>query len=320
MKSLLFRCILFLTLLAFSQTSPAWDALGHMIVAQIAYDQLSAEAKRKFDTAAAEFSKEKAGDRSVADAAYCPATSGCWMDDIRSLPDKYSQFSPWHYVDLPFNADGSPVPTEGPNVITGIDTCEGILSGRKEEAGIGKNQALFMLVHLVADIHQPLHATGHDDAGGNRVMVPNVICPNAEAMFGRCRNLHFFWDASYRYSFSNKAAVPLYEQPVYDKQKPVEGHNESLDVIRREAQALEKKYPPALLTTERGLANATEWAKESHKIGFAFAYGEMPSAVNGSVATLNEGYVNKAREIGQERLALAGYRLGSLLEEYFKQE
>ncbi|MEI8293768.1 MAG: S1/P1 nuclease, partial [bacterium] len=102
--------ILLATILAFSQTSQAWDALGHMIVAQIAYDQLSPEAKPKFDTAAAEFSKEKAGDRSVADAAYCPASSGCWMDDIRSLPDKYSQLSPWHYVELPFNEDGTPQP------------------------------------------------------------------------------------------------------------------------------------------------------------------------------------------------------------------
>jgi len=53
MRSRLFLPIL-LAVFAFSQASQAWDALGHMIVAQIAYDQLSPEAKRKFD-AAAEF-------------------------------------------------------------------------------------------------------------------------------------------------------------------------------------------------------------------------------------------------------------------------
>jgi hypothetical protein len=319
MKTRLSLKILLVTLFAFSQTSQAWDALGHMIVAQIAYDQLSPEAKQKFDEAAAEFSKEKAGDRAVADAAYCPASSGCWMDDIRSLPDKYSHFAPWHYVELPFNDDGTPQPTEGPNVISGIEDCEGILAGRKMDAQMSKNQALFMLVHLVADIHQPLHATSHDDAGGNRVPVSNVSCPNAEAMFGKSTNLHFFWDACYRYSFRDGTAVPLYEQPIYDKAKPVTGHHESLDLIRQQAKALEQKYPASILK-DQGVSNASEWARESHRLGFAFAYGTMPSALKGSKTTLNAAYVDKARAMGEERLALAGYRLGSLLEEHFKPE
>jgi hypothetical protein len=46
----------------------------------------------------------------------------------------------------------------------------------------------------------------------------------------------------------------------------------------------------------------------------------MPTALKGSKTTLNAAYVDKARAMGEERLALAGYRLGSLLEEYFKPE
>ncbi len=47
-------------------------------------------------------------------------------------------------------------------------------------------QALKYLVHLVADLHQALHAGYHDDKGGNLIQLH---------AYGKCSNLHAIWDS-----------------------------------------------------------------------------------------------------------------------------
>jgi hypothetical protein len=292
----------------------AWDPTGHMLVAQIAYDQLTPAAKAGVDAALARFNAKD----TPHDAPYDPITIACWMDDIRARQTpEFKQYPPWHYVDLPFTADGMPVPdpSTGPNVILGLDTVEDILSGRTTNPAIDRDQAFVMLEHLVGDIHQPLHTTGrNDDAGGNKVKVANLKDPLADLIFSKGGNLHFFWDSSYRRVARNGYATVLYEMPLYDRARPVAGHAAFEPTIRTEATALEKEYPPAIVT-EQG--DALSWAKESHALGFDFAYGKLPATTGTKPVTLPADYIEGARVIAEKRIALAGYRLGALLNQYF---
>jgi hypothetical protein len=297
----------------------AWDSLGHMLVTQIAWDRLTPEAKAGVEAALARFNEEKQSDRGTPDEAYNFVTASCWMDDARSLPDKYN-FGPWHYVNLPFTPDGLPEPEAemDVNVIWGINRCVEIISGLAEDPAISRDQALVMLLHLAGDIHQPLHTTNRGgDAGGNRVMVPNVELSKEEKLYGKSRwsNLHAFWDSSYRRTFGSGQATLLYEAPLYDRERPAAGHAAGRELIEREAAALVKKYPPP---ADPAPADAAAWAHESHAIGYETGYGKLPdNSPTATFAKLDERYVNAARDVAEQRLALAGYRLADLINGLF---
>jgi len=292
----------------------AWDPIGHMLVAQIAYDQLTPAARAGVAAALARFNAKD----TPHDAPYDPITVACWMDDIRARQaPEFKQYAVWHYVNLPFTADGMPVPdaSAGPNVILGIQQIEDILAGKTTNPAIDRDQAFVMLEHLVGDIHQPLHTTGRgDDAGGNKVKVGNLKDPLADLIFSKGGNLHFFWDSAYRRVARNGFATVLYEAPIHDRATPVAGHTAFEPTIRTEATSLEKKYPPAIV---REQGDALSWAKESHALGFDFAYGKLPATSGAQPVKLPADYVEAARDIAEKRVALAGYRLGALLNQYF---
>lgn len=286
----------------------AWDPVGHMLIGQIAYDQLTPPAKTAVDAAIARFNEKD----SPHDAPYDPVTIACWMDDIRSRPEM-KDFAVWHYVNLPFTPEGLPVPDEsaGPNVIWGIRKAEGILAGKASDPAIDRDMALAILIHLVGDIHQPLHTTSrNDDAGGNRVKVGNLKDPLADLIFSKGGNLHFFWDSAYRRTYRDGKATVLYEAPLHDRHKPVAGHRAYAKEIRAAAAALEKKYPRASFK-EQG--DALSWAKESHGLGYQLGYQKLPAASGSKPVNLSQSYVDDARECAEQRIVLAGYRLGNLL-------
>ena len=297
----------------------AWDSLGHMLVTQMAWNRLTPEAKAGVEAALVRFNGEKKCDRAAADESYDFVTASCWMDDARGLPDKYN-FGPWHYVNLPFTPDGLPEPAAATdvNVIWGINRCVEIISGQAEDPAINRDQALVMLLHLVGDIHQPLHTTNRGgDAGGNKVMVPNVELSKEERLYGKSRwsNLHAFWDSSYRRGWRGDMATILYEAPLYDRERPVAGHLAAREIIQREAAEITAKYPAP---TELGPKDSSAWAQESHAIGYETAYGKLPdNSPTGNFAKLDERYVNAARDVAGQRVAMAGYRLADLINGLF---
>jgi hypothetical protein len=311
------RALLSLVFLFLLHASPAraWDSLGHMIIAQIAGDQLTPEARAAIDQAMARFNEAKKGEFTSDDATYDMVTASCWMDDIRALREKYD-FGKWHYINLPFNEEGTPAPDGEyePNVLWGVQRCTDIISGKAEDPSVDKDQALVMLLHLAGDTHQPLHTTNrNNDAGGNKVELKGVELTKEEELFSKKKeaNLHAFWDNSYRRVFRSGKAGVLYEATLYDKEKPVTGHAANQDLIRREADAIMKKYPSSVVTEEKDVAG---WVQESHEAGYDLAYGKLPNqSKTGDSARVDEHYVTAARDLAQKRLAEAGYRLGALL-------
>ena len=158
--------VFLLPVLAFS-----WGKTGHRVVGQIAENNLSPKAAAAV--------RDLLGPDSLAEIAN-------WADEIRSDPS-WKRADPWHYVNIP---DGETYEAMSKNpagdIIVAMKRFEATLrnpAAPKEE----RIQALKFLVHMIGDIHQPLHAGKRDDLGGNRVSVHWFRSVEAT-------NLHTVWD------------------------------------------------------------------------------------------------------------------------------
>ena len=144
-----------------------WGQNGHRVVGQVAENHLSKKALKKID--------EVLG-------GYSLAMVSNFMDEIKSEP-KYDSLKPWHYCTIPDGEEYSEAPEEG-DIILAIENYTQLLKSgdlkREEEAFILK-----CLIHLVGDIHQPLHVGNGTDRGGNDVKV---------TYFWESSNLHRVWD------------------------------------------------------------------------------------------------------------------------------
>ncbi|MEI6491287.1 MAG: S1/P1 nuclease [Verrucomicrobiota bacterium] len=282
----------------------AWDPLGHMLTMKIAYDGLTPKARTELDASVARFN-----DKEKPDAPYDAVTAACWMDDARA---RTREFNEWHYVNLPFTHEGTPLPEgsqQKPDVVWAAGQCEAIIKGTAQEPGVERDQALVSLLHLVGDIHQPLHATENHDMGGNRARISNLKDEEVDLLFSKGGNLHFFWDSAYRREFKDGEVTVSYATPLFPRQMPVTGHRDARKLVDTEAAALEKKYPAASFGDVKS-GDPSSWALESHALGYDLAYGKLP---DGKPVVLDKDYVEASRTVAEKRIALAGYRIAALL-------
>ena len=109
-----------------------------------------------------------------------------WLDNASHTPD-YAYTKTWHYknVDEGVPYDKAPLNPKG-DVVTGIREQIVILSDPKSTKD-QKTLAMKILVHLVGDLHQPMHMGHLSDLGGNNTKVK---------FFDRDTNLHAVWDGS----------------------------------------------------------------------------------------------------------------------------
>jgi len=152
----------------------AWGPIGHRITGAIADENLSGVARANV--------RILLGSEDLSEAA-------TWPDDMKSDPAEYWQkkASPWHYVTVRQGNDynSSDAPPEG-DAISALSRFTDTL--RDPKAPIDdKRIVLRFIVHIIGDLHQPLHAGGGDDRGGNDFKV---------TWFGRSTNLHSVWDSA----------------------------------------------------------------------------------------------------------------------------
>lgn len=318
------RIALVFALLIAASTARAWDDVGHMTVAAIAWDQLKPAAraqsaallklnpqyqewralagkgdadKTAFMMAAAwpDFIKHAAGyvDDGETPLGHEAARNGGYAD---KLMHKY-----WHYIDLPFSPDGaSLVQPKTPNVETQIDAFERVLSQSGADPAL-KSYDLVWLLHLVGDAHQPLHATSRfenehpeGDAGGNRVKV----CAES------CSSLHAYWDALLE--------PPGHHVDVQCKSRhwaPDTNNCAALKIAAALANA--KALKPAAGKLAGDLEDK-HWIAESFALAKSRAYA-APVEVGTGPYVLNPAYETAARRVGEDRVALGGARLANLL-------
>jgi len=144
-----------------------WGQIGHRVIGQIAYNHLSKKVRKQIEV--------------ILDGQSIAMVSN-FMDEIKSEP-KYDSLGPWHYCTIPDGEEYGGAPEEG-DVIQAINNYVELLKSgslsTQEEAF-----TLKCLIHLVGDIHQPLHVGNGTDRGGNDVKV---------TYFWQSSNLHRVWD------------------------------------------------------------------------------------------------------------------------------
>ncbi|WP_202967492.1 S1/P1 nuclease [Caenimonas sp. SL110] len=144
---------------------------GHQVVARLAVSQLTPQTKAKIDRLLA------------LEPGSSLASISTWADDTKNR-----HTAPWHYVNFPREADCHYVKErdcpEGRCLVEAVNTQLKVLNSASAPDQ-AKLIALKYVIHLVADLHQPLHAGFADDRGGNMYQVQ---------FMGRGTNLHAVWD------------------------------------------------------------------------------------------------------------------------------
>jgi hypothetical protein len=138
--------------------------------------------------------------------------------------------------------------------------------------------ALKFLIHFIGDLHQPLHASDHQDRGGN--------CIGLEASVSN--NLHAFWDTG--------ALQPLGDSPVDIARRLNAG------ITPAEARAWAAGDPKA-------------WALESYKLAQTVAYNlpSRPTCADHGTISLSADYRVQARAVAVQQLEKAGIRMAFVL-------
>ena len=190
---------LLLSLLVAAAPALAWGPSGHEIVGNLAQTQLRPAART-------EVARLLAGE-----AAPTLAGVSKWADDVRDAGLGDRRTAKWHFVNFK-GGDCTYVPPrdcpDGNCVIAAINRNFLALADRKRPDD-ERRDALKFLVHLIADVHQPLHASANDDRGGNDFQV---------AYHGQGRNLHSVWDGL----LINRTGMPAAEYAQWlDRQSPL---------------------------------------------------------------------------------------------------
>lgn len=166
--------LLALALLASPVPAMAWGAEGHQITGLIAQQHLNESTAQQIH--------QFMGAETLAQAS-------TWPDEMRSAPSDFwrHRAGHWHYVTVQ-GADYQPsdAPRDG-DAITALAAYTAVLRDGKRDKE-EKRVALRFIVHIIGDLHQPLHAGAggdHNDHGGNDVPV---------VFLGRSMPLHGVWD------------------------------------------------------------------------------------------------------------------------------
>ncbi|MDJ0835614.1 MAG: S1/P1 nuclease [Acidobacteriota bacterium] len=255
------RASIIVVLLVITGPVGAWGQRGHRIVGEIAMRHLTPKTRAAV--------LEMLGPHGL------PRVS-TWADEIRGKPE-YRHTAPWHYINLGDHQKLKDVKRnpEG-DVLLAMEKAEATL----RDAGAGRAQkieALKWLVHLVGDIHQPLHAGRAEDRGGNDIRLK---------WFGEKTNLHAVWDT--KIIEKNDLSYTEYA--------------DFLDIVPKEQAARWRD------------STFVDWIEEGQAVRpMLYDFGKQ----DGEEVELSWPYFNKAKPIVEERLAMAGIRLAARLNMIF---
>ena len=300
----LFTAALALGALLSATPARAWDEVGHKVVARIAWDHMTPQARRQA-VALLMAAPADAGIRALMPQDGRPlaererdlfVNTSVWADLIRSRSHVGSRYAhgDWHYVNFFWEqrapgatpVDRPDVPRAGEllNRLRHYGTSLGNASLPAAERGID----LAWTLHLVGDGHQPLHNSARitpqdtaGDRGGNLFLLAGVYPFN---------NLHAYWDALVGFSVPWAAGVRTEE-----------------DYVGSIAARTASRFPRSRFQLRP--MSFEEWSREGMRVAQRSAY---PAWLDrGARAPLR--YRPHAWLAAEPRVAIAGYRLADML-------
>jgi S1/P1 Nuclease len=287
----LFVLKMILILGLFPKAAFGWHDLGHMIVGDIAEKILESDKKTKDAIA------EIIGIEPM-------SVSAIWPDLVKK-DDRFKDFAPLHYLNI---GDSAPQ-----SALTALKSFQKIMQNQQSSRE-AKMIAYRYVVHIIGDIHQPLHVGDKSDLGGNLCKVFVV-----QKFSKKTSNLHAVWDG---------LLVELIGQS-YVNQEYINGSHKVIAEKLMTEQSATLKNPQVV--------DIDGWMTESNNLMRKSAYPAQPiRMVNGKVVrpyckpndawgtiqdkdvpTVDTKFIDERSPIVKAQLVLAGARLAAYLKETF---
>ena len=298
------RYLAALALVVIPTAGSAWHNQGHMMVAEVAWQHMNSGARCRaiwLLNSDKEYARGVQNPTGIAWRKALFVNAATWPDRIKANNSGFhddSVHSPnaalnlglgdklrhkyWHYADFEVpNTGAHPVPAV--NALERIKLLTQAVSDPATAKAL-KAYDLAWLLHLVGDVHQPLHManqfgpmfSGGNDAGGNGIPVDY---PGFE-------ELHGFWDGA-----------------------PGDAGNTS--VLKVAIQAADLLPAPA--AADAAVSNVDTWGQESYDLAVHQVYVPPVMLQSAATVTPTADYVKNAQAISRARVALAGVRLANLL-------
>ncbi len=283
-------------------TSPAlsWNKAGHMTAAAIVYADLKERNPEALAKVVQLFKRhphfvakwqDKLGQVAHEDRdLYLVMLAATWPDDVRK---KYPQYDrpAWHSVKIPYRPGKEKVKIpDGDSIITAFPKNRSIAKSTTADEK-ARAVAVCWMFHLIGDVHEPLHTIKlvtkqfpepKGDRGGSGFYVR--VTPSGSTI-----SLHKLWDGL-----------------VLGSAKFQEVRNKATS-LRNKPQLRRNRF-----AEQRAVDSFRDWALESYTIAVEQAYRK--GTVRGSTAredgvALPADYLDKAKETGERRIVLSGYRI-----------
>ena len=320
----------------------AWGDRGHRIVAEIAERYLTDRTRQaisqlikndpQFGVCFDPITKDKYPTATLGDKMACLAP---WPDPPLKYDRPYS--SNWHFVDIPAKLSDPNNPMlfsydeardcrmddkRGDCAVLALKRLILILGNAKQSPGdyreldSNREEAFKFIVHIIGDIHQPLHCitdkkdpnseNDNGDIGGNLKIV-QWLGVDANPTWKDQWNLHSVWD-----------------EGIIDQTMQRKNQKES-DFLKVLLDKIPAQGTPEFKEMQEGDTQA--WLKESYQLAIGQAYGELPpfdkdypyKTKNGSERKggyrLKEEYYLANRDVVEDQLRKAGVRLAGVLNE-----
>ncbi len=309
--------LLSLLLHGWSATAWAWGCEGHETIARIAERHLGPEARH----AVAELLASPRVDahprqfcRAVPDDVLADVST--WADEVRGDDtSRYFGTGAWHFVDIPRGAAPGELrqfcARRSGCIVTAIADQVAVLRAPSADRH-AKAAALMMLVHLVGDLHQPMHCATNADGGGNCLPLsffgaaPRLRSDQTETALYQ-PNLHAIWDTGIVRQILARRSTLWF------------------------ADTLERRFRAQIPLWQHMPIDPDAWAWESHRVAERVAYGQLPLRIpvapSGRVPQcselsrrllalheqLGQRYQDAAAPVVEEQLAKAGIRLAMMM-------
>ncbi len=285
----------------------AWNATGHRTIADIAWQHMTPTARARAvellmhgpplaNLASLRPSTGTAAERDR--ALFMNAST--WPDLVRDRNTPWYAYNrpTWHYADFYWDVEnGQPhdIPGTGPDSSNAGERINAFRDALADPSmpDTAKAVDLTWILHLVGDIHQPLHASSRvtaqnplpaGDKGGNDFVLGDEH-----------HRLHAFWDN------------------ILDESVSREPGEDSIAYASRLAAMVERAHPLSAMQLQADSLGVATWEHESLVISQRQVYaGITPGAAPSSA------YQAAALAASEARIALAGYRLAALLNAVLK--